>query len=154
MDSYAAPMCRWCGFPYPEVVDYAGGNTICTNCGTVVDSDFGIVPDIYTTFEFPQEDVIQEEIIRDRTLRDDVWSHINVRCTFEWCLSRQDTAKVRKQVRRVTNDFPHLVFLHRSQDVVSAILWILFPVQYHEHHRRPTPCVQNIANKLKDQCGL
>lgn len=148
-------MCRWCGFPYSEVVDYAGGDTVCTNCGTVVDRDFGTISDICTTFvEGHQDGVIYEESVRDRTLHDDVWSHLNIRCTFEWCLSRQDTAKVRKQVRRVIHDFPHLVFLHRSQDIVSAVLWILFPNQYRDHHQRPTPCVQNIANKLKDQCGL
>ena len=149
-------MCRWCGFPYPEVVDYAGGDTVCTNCGTVVDRDFETMTDACaaTTMFEARDDVMHEESVRDRTLRDDVWSHLNMRCTFEWCLSRQDTAKVRKQVRRVTGEFPHLVFLHRPQDIVSAILWILFPKQYRDHHHRPTPCVQNIANKLKDQCGL
>jgi hypothetical protein len=147
-------MCRWCGFPYSEVVDYAGGDTVCTHCGTVVDRDFQSVPGYDTAHCDVPEEVIYEESVRDRTLQDDVWSHLNVRCTFEWCLSRRDTAKVRKQVRRVMNDFPHLVFLHRPQDIVSAVLWILFPKQYRDHHQRPTPCVQKIANKLKDQCGL
>jgi hypothetical protein len=147
-------MCVWCGFPYSEVVDYASGNTVCTNCGTVLDRDFSMMFHENTSFDGCNEAIFSnEEMVRDRK-DGTIWTHLNVRCTFELCMSRKDTAKVRKTYNDILREYPHLVFLHRQEDVISAILWLLFPTEYKKQEYRLTPIVQKIANKLKDQCSL
>jgi transcription initiation factor TFIIIB Brf1 subunit/transcription initiation factor TFIIB len=142
-------MCVWCGFPYPEVVDHSTGDTVCTNCGVILDRDFEFKSQQPEHIDTLFSDSSDAPVAVHQSY-ENIDTYINVHCSVTLCMDRAETARVRKAYNRLTRLHPHRIFLHLQQDVVLAIVHLLFP----EDSVRPSASVEKLANKLKDLCGV
>lgn len=131
----------YCGFPYPEVFDNVNGLVVCTNCGVVVEKDFSMaIPNC------PWEPSYKGfEQTYDFDIDNDIYVYLNIYCTVEMCMSRKETAFVRKQYNILLEEHPHHIFLHPQQHVVKAIVYVVYP-----NTRKPSLSIAKIANKLKE----
>ena len=139
-------MCKYCGFPYAFVVDYAVGNTVCTNCGSVADREYSYVQDFIPNATNDEQYSPEDSEFNNN----DIHIFINIYCSVTLCMSRQEVALIRKTYNYVKSHFPHLIFLHNQEQVIYALVLLKIPI----YLTVTNVSVQKIANKLKEHTCL
>jgi hypothetical protein len=134
-------MCIYCDSTNIVVVDHASGNTICVDCGIVIDREFSFCTQIIESTDFTSISNEEKEFQFNN-----INIFMNIYCSVTLCMGRREIALIRKSYRHVIDNYPQLVFLHNQEQVVYAIIHTKLP----SYFEKVCPTVKKISFKLKD----